>query len=75
VNNEPLIPAHCGYRKLKSFRVAQLVYDVTVQFCDRYVDERSRTQLAAQAAAFEREGGFTERLHRVRSQARRGDQS
>ena len=27
-------------------------------------------QLAAQAAAFEKEGGFTERLHRVRSQAR-----
>ncbi|MBI2192627.1 MAG: hypothetical protein HYU36_11650 [Planctomycetes bacterium] len=27
-------------------------------------------QLAAQAAAFEREGGFTERLHRVRSQRR-----
>src|SRR5262249_27257391 len=28
-------------------------------------------QLAAQAAAFEREGGFTERLCRVRSNARR----
>jgi four helix bundle suffix protein len=29
-------------------------------------------QLAAQAAAFEREGGFTERLFRVRSEVRRG---
>jgi four helix bundle suffix protein len=29
-------------------------------------------QLAAQAAAFEKEGGFTERLHRVRSERRRG---
>jgi four helix bundle suffix protein len=28
-------------------------------------------QLAAQAAAFEREGGFTERLYRVRSNARK----
>ena len=28
-------------------------------------------QLAAQAAAFEKEGGFTERLHRIRT-ARRG---
>ena len=28
-------------------------------------------QLASQAAAFEKEGGFTERLHRVRSAARR----
>lgn len=41
--NEPLIPKHGGYRKLKSFQVAQLVYDVTVRFCERYVDKRSRT--------------------------------
>ena len=27
-------------------------------------------QLAAQARAFEQEGGFTERLHRIRSQRR-----
>ena len=40
---EPLISKHGGYRKLKSFRVAQLVYDVTVRFCDRYIDKRSRT--------------------------------
>ena len=38
-----LIPQHGGYRKLKSFQVAQLVYDVTVRFCDRYIDRRSRT--------------------------------
>ncbi len=42
--NEPLIPKHGGYRKLKSFQVAQLVYDITVRFCDRYVDRRSRTR-------------------------------
>ena len=41
--NEPLIPKHGGYRNLKSFQVAQLVYDVTVRFCDRYIDKRSRT--------------------------------
>jgi four helix bundle suffix protein len=40
---EKLIPPHGGYRKLKSFQVAQLVYDVTVRFCDRYIDKRSRT--------------------------------
>jgi four helix bundle suffix protein len=40
---EPLIPKHGGYRRLKSFQVAELVYDVTVRFCDRYVDRRSRT--------------------------------
>ena len=39
-----LIPKHGGYRKLKSFQVAQLVYDVTVRFCDRYVDKFSRTK-------------------------------
>ena len=39
----PLIPKHGGYRNLKSFQVAQVVYDVTVLFCDTYVDRRSRT--------------------------------
>jgi len=38
-----LIPKHGGYRKLKSFQLAQLVYDVTVRFCDKYIDRRSRT--------------------------------
>lgn len=40
---EGLIPKHDGYRKLKSFQLAQLVYDVTVRFCDRYIEKRSRT--------------------------------
>jgi four helix bundle suffix protein len=40
---DPLIPPHGGYRNLKSFQVAQLAYDVTVRFCDRYIDPRSRT--------------------------------
>lgn len=42
-SQEPLIPKHGGYRKLKSFQVAQLVYDVTIRFCNRYIDRRSRT--------------------------------
>lgn len=41
--NEPLIPTHGGYRNLKSFQLAQLIYDVTVRFCDRYIPPRSRT--------------------------------
>ncbi len=41
---EPLIPKHGGYRRLKSFQLAQLIYDVTVRFCARYVDRRSRTR-------------------------------
>lgn len=40
---EHLIPAHGGYRKLKSFQVAQLAYDVTVRFCELFIDRRSRT--------------------------------
>ncbi|MFP4171953.1 MAG: four helix bundle suffix domain-containing protein [Candidatus Hydrogenedentota bacterium] len=40
---EPLIPKHGGYRNLKSFQVAQLVYDVTARFRDRYIDKKSRT--------------------------------
>jgi four helix bundle suffix protein len=41
---EPLIPKHGGYRKLKSFQVSQLVYDITVRFCDLYIEKRSRTR-------------------------------
>ena len=40
---ESLIPKHGGYRKLRSFQIAQLAYDVTVRFCDRYIEKRSRT--------------------------------
>ena len=43
MSRDKLIPLHGGYRKLKSFQVAQLVYDVTVRFCDRYIERRSRT--------------------------------
>ena len=38
-----LIPAHGGYRELKSFQQAELVYHATVKFCDRFIDKRSRT--------------------------------
>lgn len=32
-----------GYRRLRSFRVASIVYDATVSFCERFMDKRSRT--------------------------------
>lgn len=41
--SEPLLPPHGGYRKLKSFQIAQLAFDLTVRFCDRFIDPRSRT--------------------------------
>jgi four helix bundle protein len=40
---EELLPRHGGYRNLKSFQVAQLVYDITVRFCSRYIEKKSRT--------------------------------
>jgi len=40
---ESLIPKHGGCRKLKTFQLASLIYDVTVRFCDRFIDRRSRT--------------------------------
>lgn len=43
MSSENLVPAHGGYRGLKSFQVAQLVYDLTVRFCETYVDRTSRT--------------------------------
>ena len=44
MSTESLIPPHGGYRKLKSFQVAQLAYDLTVLFTERYVPRNSRTR-------------------------------
>ncbi len=38
---ESLIGPHGGYRKLKSFEISRLIYDVTVRFCDLYIDKGS----------------------------------
>lgn len=38
-----LITPHGGYRELKSFQMAEIVYDATAVFCDRFIDRRSRT--------------------------------
>ena len=39
-----LIPAHGGYRRLRSFQPAQAVYDGTVLFCERFIPAASRTR-------------------------------
>jgi len=39
-----LVPTHGGYRNLRSFQTAQLVYDATATFCERFVEKRSRTR-------------------------------
>lgn len=48
-SNEPTQCSHPGslrpsggYRKLRSFHVATIIYDATVNFCDRFIDKRSR---------------------------------
>ncbi len=42
-NGGGLIPAHGGYRQLKSYQMAEIVYDATVAFCERFIDRHSRT--------------------------------
>jgi four helix bundle suffix protein len=38
-----LIPPHGGYRELQSYKMAEIVFDATGRFCDRFIDRRSRT--------------------------------
>lgn len=40
---EGLIPKHGGYENTKTWQLADVIYDVTERFCNRYVDRRSRT--------------------------------
>ncbi len=40
---ERFIPPHGGYKSLLSFRKAEIVYDATVYFCNRFFDRRDRT--------------------------------
>jgi restriction system protein len=43
-NRSPqLIPPHGGYRELQSYQMAEIVFDATSEFCDRFIDRYSRT--------------------------------
>jgi four helix bundle protein len=46
---------HGGYRKLRSFQVAEVIYDGTVAFCNRFLDAR-RTRLVDQMEQVARSG-------------------
>ena len=46
---------HGGYRKLRSFQVAEIIYDATVAFCARFLDAR-RTRLVDQMVQAARSG-------------------
>jgi four helix bundle suffix protein len=37
------IPKNGGYRRLLSLQKAEIVYDATVRFCERFLDKRDRT--------------------------------
>ncbi|MFL6197070.1 MAG: four helix bundle suffix domain-containing protein [Thermoanaerobaculia bacterium] len=37
------IPKHGGYRRLLSYQKAEIIFDATVSFCERFIDRRSRT--------------------------------
>ena len=38
-----VVGPHGGYRKLKSYQTTEIIYDLTVIFCDRYISKKSRT--------------------------------
>ena len=43
MSQNSVLRPHGGYRRLRSFQVAEIIYDGTVAFCDRFIDKRSRT--------------------------------
>jgi four helix bundle suffix protein len=42
-NNSGSIPAHGNYRKLLSYQKAEIVYDFTYRFCQRFLGKQDRT--------------------------------
>jgi restriction system protein len=45
-----LIPAHGGYRNLKSYQTTTLIYDLTVQFCEKFLHAHRMQDQMIQAA-------------------------
>lgn len=41
-----LIPPHGGYRQLASYQSATIVYDLTVEFCRKFVDQSYRSNMS-----------------------------
>jgi len=42
-DSDSVLLPHGGYEHLRSYKVAEAVYDATVVFCDRFIEKRSRT--------------------------------
>lgn len=43
MGQERLLPAHGNYRELRSFQKAEIVYDLTFRFCERFLRRGDRT--------------------------------
>jgi len=41
--SESFLPKHGGYKKLLSYQKAEIIFEATVYFCERFIDRRSRT--------------------------------
>lgn len=41
--SESLLPRHGGYKNLLTYQLAELIYDITVLFCEKYVPVTDRT--------------------------------
>lgn len=70
-----LISPHGGYGELQSYQMAGIVHDATVVFCGRFISKGSRThdqmvKVARDGKQNIAEGGFRERLCRMKSQVR-----
>jgi four helix bundle suffix protein len=42
-NSDRLLPKHGGYKNLLTYQLTELIFDITVHFCKRYVPYRDRT--------------------------------
>ena len=42
--SQGFIPPHGGYKRLLSYQRAEIVFDATVHFCDRFIERSSRTR-------------------------------
>ena len=40
---DSLIPPHGGYKKLRTYKLGNLIYDATAAFCAQYLDRKDRT--------------------------------
>jgi len=41
--SDHIIPPHGGYANLLTYRKAEIIYDATVKFCERFLNKYDRT--------------------------------